>query len=152
MVTGIKYNTTMRSSHFRIVLDTNVVFAALRSRRGASFRLLSLVGSDRFDVYLSVPLLFEYEDVLKRETTGLMPADVDVVLDYLCGIAEQQEIHFLWRPCLRDPKDDMVLELAVASQCTHILTFNTADFGGVDRFGLTALWPADFLRLLGEKP
>jgi putative PIN family toxin of toxin-antitoxin system len=134
------------------VLDTNVVFAALRSRRGASFRLLSLVGTGLFDVHLSVPLLFEYEDVLKRTGTGLTLADVDAVLDYLCGISLRQEIHFLWRPCLRDPKDDMVLELAVTSQCTHIITFNTADFSGSDRFGLQVLRPADFLQLLGEKP
>jgi len=142
----------MLKPRHRIVLDTNVVFAALRSRRGAAFRLLSLVGAGMFDVYLSVPLLFEYEDVLRRGTTGLEPADVEVVLDYLCGASRRQEIHFLWRPCLRDPKDDMVLELAVASQCTHIVTFNTADFGGIERFGLQALWPAEFLRLLGEKP
>jgi predicted nucleic acid-binding protein len=98
-----------------------------------------------------VPLLFEYEDVLRREVTGLKSADVDAVLDYLCSASRQQEIHFLWRPCLRDPKDDMVLELAVASQCMHIVTFNTADFGDIQRFGLSALWPAEFLRLLGEK-
>lgn len=136
----------------QIVLDTNVLVAALKSRRGASHRLVSLVGCDRFDLHLSVPLLFEYEDVLKRSEFGFAPTAVETVLDYLCSIAQQHDIHFLWRPYLRDPKDDLLLELAVASQCSHIVTFNTADFTGVGRFGLQALWPADFLFQIGEKP
>lgn len=136
----------------QIVIDTNVLVAALKSRKGASHRLLSLVGSGRFDLHLSVPLLFEYEDVLKRGEFGFVSTAVEAVLDYLCSIARQQDIHFLWRPYLRDPKDDLLLELAVASQCSHIVTFNTADFAGIGRFGLQALWPADFLYQIGEKP
>ncbi|MCS3613254.1 putative nucleic acid-binding protein [Salinibacter ruber] len=79
------------------MLDTNVIYAGLRSRRGVSFKLLSLLGSGRFEVHLSVPLVLEYEEVLqeKRRDLGLTEADVDDVLDYLCRVARLHEIHFL---------------------------------------------------------
>jgi putative PIN family toxin of toxin-antitoxin system len=136
----------------RVVLDTNVIVAALRSRRGASYRLLSLLGKDRFEVSISVALVLEYEDVLlrQRSETGMTGQDVEDFLDYVCAAAGQQEIFFLWRPCLRDPKDDMVLELAVAARCDGIVTFNLADFRGIERFGLRALTPRDFLFEIGE--
>ena len=98
----------------RIVLDTNVIVAGLRSRRGAAFRLLSLVGSEAFTHCLSVPLLFEYEDVLTRP--GMVPLSADAiedVLDGLCATAEQRPLYFLWRPQLLDASDDLVLEIAV---------------------------------------
>ncbi|MFT4257373.1 MAG: putative toxin-antitoxin system toxin component, PIN family [Pseudoxanthomonas sp.] len=135
-----------------IVLDTNVLVSALKTRRGAAFRLLSLTGTGLFDIHLSVPLLFEYEDVLRRSEIGIGAADAEAVLDYLCGVARKQEIHFLWRPWLRDPKDDMVLELAVASACSHIVSFNTADFAGSGKFGIPVVRPADFLQSLEVKP
>jgi len=86
----------------QVVLDTNVIYSGLRSRRGASFKLLSLLGSGRFEIHLSVPLVLEYEEVLqeKRQDLGLTEADVDDVLDYLCQVAGLHEIHFLWRPRL----------------------------------------------------
>lgn len=133
----------------QIILDTNVLVAGLKSRRGASFRLLSLLGSELFEVHLSVPLVFEYEDVLNRAALGISKNDSDAILDFVCGVAKHQNIYFLWRPFLRDTKDDLVLEVAVASQCTHIVTFNTKDFAGIGRFGIQALWPADFLLQIG---
>lgn len=135
-----------------IVLDTNVLVAALRSRRGASFRLLELVGRDRFTLNVSVPLVLEYEDVLLRMTAelGLAGRDVRDLLDYLCSVANNQAIFFLWRPRLRDPKDDMVLELAAAAGCKTIITFNLRDFVGVAEFGVRAITPRDFLQEIGE--
>ncbi len=133
----------------RIVLDTNVLVAGLRSRRGASFKLLSLIGEAPFEICLSVPLLFEYEDVLNRAALKVPKSAVEDVLDYLCSVAHLQEIHFLWRPLLKDPKDDMVLELAVASGAAEIVTFNIADFQSVDQFGVQAVTPAKFLVELG---
>ncbi|MFN9732813.1 MAG: PIN domain-containing protein [Microcystis sp.] len=62
------------------------------------------------------------------------------------------EIFFLWRPFLRDPKDDMVLELAVKAGCQSIITYNTRDFAGVEQFGLCLLEPSGFLRLIGKLP
>jgi putative PIN family toxin of toxin-antitoxin system len=134
-----------------IVVDTNVVVAGLRSRKGASHRLLSAIGTGRFEIALSVPLVLEYEDALHRQlaVTGLSRADVDAVLDYFCRVALQQDIFFLWRPYLPDPKDDMLLELAVAASCQAIVTHNLRDFAGVGRFGIDALPPAVFLARIG---
>ena len=137
-----------------MVLDTNVLVAALRSRRGASHRLLRLVGNPSWRINLSVPLLLEYEDVLKRPDMGhlLSPEQVDDVLDFLCASASLREIFYLWRPMLSDPKDDFVLELAVESGCEYIVTFNMKDFAGAENFGVTAIKPQEFLRVLGEIP
>jgi len=137
----------MTSVH-RIVLDTNVVVAGLRSRRGASHLLLSEVGRGRFEIALSVPLVLEYEDALLRHAgvTGLSRADVDAVIDYFCSVGHLQGIFFLWRPLLSDPKDDMVLELAVAAGCKTVVTHNVRDFKGSEGLGVVAVRPAEFLR------
>lgn len=142
------------SKVYQVVLDTNVLVAALRSRRGASHRLLRLVGDPSWRINLSVPLLLEYEDVLKRPDMGhlLSPEQVDDVLDFLCASASLREIFYLWRPMLSDPKDDFVLELAVESGCEYIVTFNMKDFAGAENFGVTAIKPQEFLRVLGEIP
>ena len=91
-------------------------------------------------IALSTPLLFEYEDVLKRNKAvlNLSDAQVEVVLDNLCALADFQAVYFLWRPCLPDAKDDMVLELAVAAQVPRIVSFNAKDFGPASRFGIDA--------------
>lgn len=134
------------------MLDTNVLLAALRSRRGASYRLLSLLGDARWQVNLSVPLLLEYEDVLKRPESGLTltHAEIDGVLDFICATAKLREIFYLWRPALPDPKDDFILELAVESSCDYIVTFNIKDFISIEEFGMSAITPRDFLQRLGE--
>jgi predicted nucleic acid-binding protein len=131
----------------RVVLDTNVLDAATRSRRGASFRLLELVGKGPFELVVSVPLVLEYEAILTehRQETGLTETDVDDLLDYVCAVARHQEIFFLWRPYLRDPKDDLVLEAAVAGGCRGIVSFNKRDFVGSERSGLWVLTPGEFL-------
>lgn len=135
----------------RVVVDTNVVVAGLRSKRGASFRLLSEIGRGRFEIALSVPLVLEYEDVLLRhsDVTGLSQADVDAVLDYFCSVAHLQQIFYLWRPLLPDPKDDLLLELAVAARCQSIITFNRRDFVGADKFAISVVEPGPFLSGLG---
>jgi putative PIN family toxin of toxin-antitoxin system len=135
----------------RIVIDTNVLASALRSSRGASHRLLMRVGGSDFEIALSVPLVLEYEDVVKRmpEVTGLSDGDVDDIIDYLCSVAHLQEIHFLWRPVLRDSRDDHVLELATEAGCSIVVTHNVRDFAGSERFGVTAITPGEFLRSIG---
>jgi len=135
----------------RIVIDTNVLVSALRSSRGASHRLLMLVGGTDFEIALSVPLVLEYEDVAKRmpEVTGLSDGDVDDIIDYLCSVACLQEIHFLWRPVLRDSRDDHVLELATEAGCSVVVTHNVKDFAGSERFGVSAITPGAFLRRIG---
>lgn len=134
-----------------IVLDTNVLVSALRSSRGASYRLLTLVGTGQFAISLSVSLVLEYEDVLKRQVgkaIALTEQEIDDVLDYLCSVAQQRDIYYLWRPTLPDPHDDMVVELAVSSGCDYIVTHNMSDFRGTERFGIRALPPKDFLKIL----
>jgi len=136
----------------RIVLDTNVLVAGLMSRRGASFRLLSCIDKGIFNLCVSVPLVVEYEDVLKREAIPLPLSlqDIEAVLNYLCKIAEHRQIHYLWRRVLKDPKDDIVLELALESQCKYIVTYNLRDFKQAVMFGIEALPPAEFLKKIGE--
>ena len=103
---------------------------------------------------LSVPVVFEYEDACKRVVaeTSLVREDVETVLDYLCKVANRREIFFLWRPTLNDPKDEMVLELAVAANCGFIVTFNKRDFHGAEKFGIRVLTPNEFLKQIGEPP
>ena len=137
---------------YQVVVDTNVLIAALRSRRGASHRLLSLVGDGRWQMNLSVPLFLEYEDVAKRPDSELTlsAGEVDDILDFICAEANLREIFYLWRPVLPDPGDDFILELAVESQCDFIVTFNVRDFAGAERFGVEVITPQEFLRKLGE--
>lgn len=136
----------------RVVLDTNVLVAALRSRRGASFRLIELLRAGAFEIAISVPLAVEYEAVLTKHAAslGLRRSEVTTIVDYLCAVGRRQSIHFLWRPLLRDPDDEFVLEVAVAADCQYIVTHNVRDFVGAERFGVTILRPGKFLRQVEE--
>ncbi len=138
----------------QIVIDTNVIIAGLRSRRGSAFKLLTLIDTGQFDIHLSVPLVLEYTEVLLRELPNLYLSreEVDDLIDFYCAVGVQQEIFFLWRPFLRDPKDEMVLELAVKAGWQSIITYNTRDFAGIEQFGLNPLKPSEFLRLIGKLP
>jgi putative PIN family toxin of toxin-antitoxin system len=135
-----------------VVIDTNVFISGLRSRRGASFKLLSMLGEGAFDISVSVPLVLEYETIARRQARalGLDSETIDDILDYLCQVALRREIFFLWRPFLKDPKDDLVLELAVESECEFIITYNRRDFAGTEKFGIKVLTPKEFLKKLGE--
>lgn len=137
---------------YRVVIDTNVLISALRSRRGASFKLLSLVGTGRFVMNISVPLVLEYETTARKTKWEGKPAwnYIADILDYLCQEGEQQQIHFLWRPRAKDPKDDMILELAVAGNCDFIITYNKKDLREANAFGIKLLDPKEFLIKLGE--
>jgi putative PIN family toxin of toxin-antitoxin system len=135
------------------VLDTNVLVATLRSRQGASFALLSRLTDGSFLLALSVPLLFEYEEVLSRP--GMVPVSssaVQAVLDMMCKLAIHQKIHFLWRPRLRDPDDEMVLEVAAAAGAGFIVTHNVSDFRDRSLPSIRVVTPAEFLRLLPGGP
>jgi predicted nucleic acid-binding protein len=137
----------------QVVLDTNVVYAGLRSRQGASFRVLELVDTGRFEINLSVPLVLEYLDVCHRlvGVTPLTTADIDTVIDFLCRVGNHRAVYYLWRPTLPDPKDDMILELAVSSRA-DVVTFNVADFAGAGRFGIRVLTPQQLLQEIGGLP
>jgi len=135
----------------RVVLDTSVLVAAWRSRNGASYALLTHLRAGNFEIAVSVPLVVEYEAVLLRHLQGgdLSPEDVEALVDYLCLVARKQNIFFLWRPFLRDPDDDMFVEVAVAAQCAGIVTHNVRDFAGVESLGLRIFTPAEFLMKIG---
>ena len=135
----------------KIVIDTNVLFTALRSSRGASYKLVSLLPSGSFSIAISVPLIIEYEDVLRR---GKLPAsisekDISDFLDFLCYVGYRQDIFYLWRPFLPDSSDDLVLEVAVAGGCDAIITYNKRHFKNVEKFGLRILDPKEFLSEIG---
>jgi putative PIN family toxin of toxin-antitoxin system len=117
---------------YQVVIDTNVLVAALLSNLGASHRLLRLVGDPRWRINLSVPLVLEYEQTLKRVCISqtLSESDVDNVLYFLCANANLRLIFFLWRPLLPDPKDDFVLELAVESRADFLVTISWLPFPG----------------------
>jgi len=136
----------------QIVIDTNVIISALRSKRGASSKLLSLLGTGRFDIHDSVPLVLEYEDVIQRQRAhlGLSNQDASDFINSLCSLAQHHEIYFLWRPFLSDANDELILELAVSAQCEYIVTHNLADFKGIEEFGVKAITPREFLQIIGE--
>ncbi|OGU35181.1 MAG: putative toxin-antitoxin system toxin component, PIN family [Ignavibacteria bacterium GWB2_35_6b] len=137
---------------YKIIIDTNIIVSALKSRNGFSFDLLSIIDDKRFKVYISVPLIFEYEDAVKRNKSKikLNKSDIDAIIDYICLIAEKRKIFYLWRPYLKDPKDDMILEVAVESEADYIISFNKKDFVGVEKFNIKVVTPKEFLKIIGE--
>src|SRR5437763_1782829 len=132
-------------SQMRAVIDTNVVYAGLYSARGASFQILRAVEERRLVPVLSTTLLLEYEHVLKRhqETLDLSDEDIEDVLDGFCDRSEHQKIYYLWRPQLPDPKDDHILELAVAAGGVPIITHNDRHFAVARAFGIQVTKPLD---------
>ncbi|MCH8567718.1 MAG: putative toxin-antitoxin system toxin component, PIN family [Balneolales bacterium] len=136
----------------QIILDTNILYSAIRSRNGASFLLLSLLPNEKFALNLSVPLVLEYEDVLKRSVSELNfdLEEIDQILNNLCAMANRHDVFYLWRPQLRDPGDDLILELAVKANCNYIITYNKQDFVGVDAFGVKIVDAREFLQIIGE--
>ena len=151
LILGLIPYTIPFMNNYSIVIDTNIFISALLSQQGTSYQLLMLADQGRFEIALSVPLVIEYEDAANRilHKTALETEDLKDIIDYLCTIANRQSIYYLWRPFLRDPQDDMVLELAVAAQCEFIISFNQRDFIGVEEFGITVVTPFQFLRLIG---
>jgi putative PIN family toxin of toxin-antitoxin system len=135
----------------KIVIDTNVLFTALKSNRGASYKLVSLIPSKEFSIAISVPLIIEYEAILRQGKlpSNIIEKDITDFIDYLCQIGEQQDIFFLWRPFLPDPFDDLVLEVAVAGDCEAIITYNKKHFTNVEKFGLRVLTPKELLTEIG---
>jgi putative PIN family toxin of toxin-antitoxin system len=141
----------------RWVLDTAAMVAAIRSNRGASNRLLTAALERRFTLLVSTPMLIEYEAVMTRtdhlSASGLTADEVGVILDAVAAAAEPVRLAFLWRPAVRDPDDDMVLETAANGRADAIVTFNKRDFATVaERFGVRVLSPGEALKLLEIRP
>src|SRR6267143_4773154 len=128
----------------RIVLDTSVVVAGLRTQSGAGNAVLRLVAKRRLVALATPPLFLEYEDVLKRPehrlAHGLAPELIDDLLAELAALIEPVELHFRWRPQVRDPGDEMVLEAAINGDADALVTYNVSDFAvAADRFGVSVL-------------
>lgn len=140
---------------YRIVLDTNILVAASRSRNGASFALLQALRNNQFVALASVPLMLEYEAVLKRsehlQVGNRNIAMTDAFLDALSLFIEPVHLHYLWRPQLRDAADEMVLETALNGRANALVTTNINDFKPASHFGLSVLLPGVFLRQLQEE-
>ncbi|HEY5176197.1 MAG TPA: putative toxin-antitoxin system toxin component, PIN family [Terriglobales bacterium] len=135
----------------RIVLDTSVVVAGLRTRLGAGNAVLQLVANRRLVPLATPPLFLEYEEVLKRPEQrlahGLAPEEVDEFLAELAALVEPVELHFRWRPQVRDPNDEMVLEAAINGQADALVTYNVRDFASAgERFGISVLSPVELLK------
>ncbi len=139
-------------SRFQIVVDTNVFVSALRSQFGASYKLFSLIDKELYELQLSVPLALEYEAAAKRMIGEILLSEkeIDDILDFVISKSKCWQIYYLWRPQLKDPGDDMILELAVTANCNTILTYNVNDFKGIEKFGIQAITPKEFLELAGE--
>ena len=133
----------------QLVVDTNVLVAGLRSRRGASFELMRLIAENRFRLNVSVTLALEYEDVLNRPGSlpGLSQRERDIFLDYLLASSTLLPLVPKLRPSLRDPDDERILEVAVKCGAT-IVTHNVKDFEGAIRFGIAVRTPFEVLRIL----
>ena len=136
----------------RVVFDTSVLVAAARSDRGASYALLARLPDAAFQTVISVALFAEYRAVLLRPENLLHRStpQAESFLDYLIMVSQLQEVFFRWRPALPDADDDLILELAVAAGCRYIVTHNLRDFRGTEQWGIAAVTPGDFLKLINK--
>jgi predicted nucleic acid-binding protein len=103
----------------RVILDTNVILAAMRSQTGASHRLLLTIGNPRWQSVITPALMYEYEDVARRpgNAPGLSPQEITNILDLIYQQSHRRLVWFSWRPLSPDPGDDAILEAAIAGGC-----------------------------------
>jgi putative PIN family toxin of toxin-antitoxin system len=137
----------------QVIIDTNVLVAGFKSKKGQSYKLFQKLVNDEFQIALSVPLVLEYETILKRELNRKIFSDKDIeeIINYLCKIGIPIKIYYLWRPFLKDPYDDHVLEVALTAKCKYIITYNKKDFLLAKELGIEAITPYEFMEILGER-
>lgn len=136
----------------RVILDTNVVLAAMRSRSGASHRLLLTIGHPRWQSVVTPALMYEYEDVVRRPgyVPDLSGQQITDILDLIYHESHRQLVWFSWRPLSPDPDDDLVLDAAIASGCDFVVSFNERHLRAVRDFGIEVVTPVELLRRIGE--
>jgi putative PIN family toxin of toxin-antitoxin system len=136
----------------RVILDTNVILAAMRSQSGASHRLLMTIGHAQWQSVVTPALMYEYEDVVRRpgNVPGLSAQDITDILDLIYRKSHRQMIWFSWRPASPDPGDDLVLDAAIAGGCDFVVSFNERHLRATRDFGIEILTPAALLKLIGE--
>ncbi len=137
----------------RAIIDTNVFLSALWSKEDAAFEIFAQLRHGRWQIVLSNHLLFEYEEVGKRNAgeLGLTLQDIDDVLDALCSSAEFQQLEPAWIPRLSDPDDEPVLQMAVEAKVPIIVTRNIRHLKPAESFGIEVVTPAEFLAKLRTK-
>lgn len=137
---------------YQIVIDTNVILAGLKSNQGASYKLLKILNDQRFEINISTTLIFEYEEILKREQEqiGLNNQDIEDVINGICFLANQHQLFYIWRPIAKDKDDDFIIDLALKCQANFIISYNYKDLKPVEKFGISILTPKQFLQILGE--
>lgn len=131
----------------KVVIDTNVILSGLKSKKGYSHKLLDFISQDQVMFNISVPLILEYESILLKfkDNIGLTVKDIRDFIDYLCKVGNQTKIYYLWRPILKDPFDDHILEVAVNSESKYIITYNQKDFIESIKFGISTITPKEYL-------
>ena len=137
-----------------VVIDTNVILSALKSKKGKSNQLLKTIGTGKFDFAISVPLILEYESILKKYVNRDYYGndDIDDFINYLCYTGKKIKLFYLWRPYLKDPYDDHVLELAIHANSKCIITYNKKDFKEAEQLDIVSLTPAEFMNEInGER-
>ena len=137
---------------YRVILDTNVILAAMRSQTGASYRLLLTIGHPQWQSVVTPALMYEYEDVIRRpgNVPGLSPQDITDILDMVYHESHRQLVWFSWRPASPDPGDDLVLDAAVAGGCDFVVSFNERHLRTARELGIEVITPAELLKLIGE--
>lgn len=135
-----------------IVIDTNVILSSLQSNKGKAFELISQIGTGMFDCAVSVPLILEYEAVLKNHLDKGIVSDSDIedFVDYFCAVGIKTKIFYLWRPYLKDQFDDHVLELAISAGAERVVTCNKRDFLRAEELGIKIQTPKEFLAEMEE--
>ena len=136
-------------------MDTDAIVAAMRSPSGASAAIIRKARRGKIALLLSVPLAMEYEAVCVRPehqlAAGLNEQEVRIFVDAVIAIAEPVKIHYLWRPQLRDPSDEMVLETAVNGRANLLITFNVRDYGTAPaRFGIEVMTPREAVERISK--
>ncbi|MFM2431411.1 MAG: hypothetical protein RLZZ511_2624 [Cyanobacteriota bacterium] len=140
---------------YQLIVDTNVLISGLRSKQGASYQLLTRLKDDHWQINISVPLILEYETLLNRESAVLQidSTIINRILNDICAIANHHEIFYIWRPTVKDPNDDFLVDLAIKAQADYIITYNQKDLSPSTRqFGLKVITPKEFLQFVGELP
>ena len=134
------------------ILDTNVLLSGLVSRNGKSVQILQRLAEEKFNISISVPVVLEYEAILKKKLNRKIYSgqDIQAIIDFICKIGRHIKVYYLWRPILKDPYDDHLLEVAVAANAKWIITYNVKDFERASTFGISAVTPYEFLQALKE--
>jgi putative PIN family toxin of toxin-antitoxin system len=137
----------------QIVVDTSVVIAAMRSKKGVSSAFLRLLNDSRVKFHISNALLLEYEEVLRREQAALdlTDQDIDDLLDGFCALGEKHYRLFTWRPVSIDPDDDFVLDLALSARVDYLVAYNLRDLQFVKQYGIVVVTPWQVLNILRNR-